>query len=336
MSDATPAPAPALRLGELIEGFWTTQVIHAAAQLKLPDLLHVEPMLPEELARRADAHTGSVTRLLRAMATLGLCQITPDGRYALTEMGALLRTDAAGGKRARALFAGSSLYQAFEKLPETVRTGRRPPVTADFGKSSPEQLAVFQHAMIESSREAVGSAVAVYDFSPLTWVLDVGGGFGGALAGLLERFPRLCGDVLDLDHAQQGAEAFLSRAGMGSRARFIAGDFFKSIPAGYDCYLLKFILHDWDDAQAVAILKSCRAAAGPGSRLIVLERLVPQHPGDRPAHRTVMQADMTMMAWGGQERTEREYRALFEQTDFQLSQVVPTASPFTVIEGRPV
>ena len=334
MSDTTSAPAR--RLSELIEGFWATQVIHAAAQLKLPDLLYAQPLLPEELARRADGHAGSVRRLLRAMATLGLCQVTSDGRYALTELGALLRTDAAGGKRARALFAGSSLYEAFAKLPETVRTGRRPPVTADFGKSSPEQLAVFQHAMIESSREAVGAAVLVYDFSALSRVLDVGGGFGGALACLLERFAHLRGDVLDLDHAQQGAEAFLARSGVGSRAGFIAGDFFSCVPAGYDCYLLKFILHDWDDAQAVAILKSCRAAAGPGARLIVLERLVPEHPGDLPAHRTVMQADMTMMAWGGQERTEREYRELFEQAGFRLSQLVPTDSAFTVIEGRPI
>jgi orsellinic acid C2-O-methyltransferase len=335
MSDTTSAPAPAVRLSELIEGFWTTQVIHAAVKLRLPDLLHGEPLLPEELARRADAHAVSVTRLLRALATIGLCQATSDGRYALTEMGALLRTDAAGGKRARGLFAGSSLYHAFAMLPETVRTGRRPPVTADFGKSSPEQLAVFQHAMIESSREAVGSAVPVYDFSALTKVLDVGGGFGGALAALLERFAHLSGDVLDLDHAQQGAEAFLARCGVANRAGFVAGDFFRSVPSGYDGYLLKFILHDWDDAQAVAILKSCRAAAGPGARLIVLERLVPEHPGDRPAHRAVMQADMTMMAWGGQERTELEYRELFEQAGFQLSRVVPTASAFTVIEGQP-
>jgi O-methyltransferase domain/Dimerisation domain len=334
MSDATPETA--LRLSELIEGFWSTQVVRAAAQLRLPDFLATEPLVPQELARRADAHAGSVTRLLRAMATLGLCRAAQDGRYSLTDMGALLRTDAPGGKRARALFAGGSLYEAFEKLPETVRTGRRPPVTADFGKSSPEQLAVFQHAMIESSREAVSAAVVAYDFSAIVRVLDVGGGFGGALAALLERFPGMSGDILDLAHAQQGAEGFLSRAGLAKRTKFLAGDFFVSVPAGYDCYLLKFILHDWDDAQAVAILKACRAAAGPGSRLIVLERLVPEQPQDRPAHRTVMQADMTMMAWGGQERTEAEYREIFLQGGWQLSRAVPTASPFSVIEGGPI
>lgn len=334
MSDATPAPAQ--RLNELIEGFWTTQVIRAAAQLRLPDLLATESLPPAELARRADAHAGSVTRLLRAMATVGLCRAAPDGRYALTEMGALLRTDASGGKRARALFAGSSLYEAFEKLPETVRTGRRPPVTADFGKSSPEQLAVFQHAMIESSREAVGAAVLAYDFSAIVRVLDVGGGFGGALAGLLERFPGMCGDILDLAHAQQGAEGFLAQAGLAGRTKFLPGSFFESVPAGYDCYLLKFILHDWDDAQAIAILKACRTAAGPRSRLIVLERLVPAQPEDRPAHRAVMQADMTMMAWGGQERTETEYREIFAHGGWQLARVVPTASPFSVLEGRPI
>jgi SAM-dependent methyltransferase len=329
MSDST-------RLGELIEGYWTTQVIHAAAQLKLPDLLSAQPMLPEELARRADAHVGSVARLLRAMVTLGLCRATQDGRYLLTAMGALLRADAAGGKRARALFAGSSLYRAFEKLPDIVRTGPQPPSSEGFVKSTPEQLVVFQRAMIESSREAVSAAVVVYDFSVFTRVLDVGGGFGGALACLLERFPRLSGDVLDLAHAQAGAEEFLEHAGVAGRARFLAGDFFKSIPTGYDCYLLKFILHDWDDTQAVAVLKSCRAATGPDSHLIVLERLVPDQLEDQPADRAVVRGDLTMMAWGGQERTAREYRELFAQAGFQLSRVVPTASPFSVLEARPM
>jgi SAM-dependent methyltransferase len=336
MNDFTAESGVAIRLSELIEGYWSTQVIRTAAQLKLPDLLNAECMLPEELARRAGAHAGSVARLLRAMVTLGLCQTAPDGRYSLTGMGALLRADAAGGKRARALFAGSSLYREFARLPDLIRTGPQPPSSEGFEKSTPEQLAVFQQAMIESSREAVSAAVVVYDFSHFTRVLDVGGGFGGALACLLERFSRQSGDVLDLAHAQAGAEEFLSRAGVADRARFLAGDFFKSVPTGYDCYLLKFILHDWDDAQAVAVLKSCRAAAEPGSHLIVLERLVPDHLEDQPAHRAVVRGDMTMMAWGGQERTAREYRQLFAQAGFQLSRVVPTASPFGVIEGRPI
>lgn len=336
MSEFTAESAPATRLTELIEGYWSTQVIRAAAQLKLADLFGAEPMHPEALARSAGAHPGSVARLLRAMVTLGLCQATQDGRYALTEMGALLRADAAGGKRARALFAGSRLYAAFEQLPDLIRSGPRPPSSEGFEKSTPEQLAIFQQAMIESSREAVSAAVVAYDFSSFARVLDVGGGFGGALACLLEHFPSLCGDVLDLAHAQAGAQEHLSRAGVAGRAAFLAGDFFRSIPTGYDCYLLKFILHDWDDAQAIAVLKSCRAAAGPGSQLIVLERLVPEQLEDRPAHRAVVRGDMTMMAWGGEERTAREYRELFAQAGYQLSRVVPTASVFSVLEGKPI
>ena len=335
MSDFPPAVLPIERLSELIEGYWTTQVIRAAAQLQLPDLLEAQALLPEALARRAGAHAGSVVRLLRAMTTLGLCQARQDGSYSLTEMGALLRSNAAGGKRARVLFTGSTLYRAFEHLPDMVRTGQRAPVMADFEKSSPQQLAIFQQAMIETSREAVSSAVAVYDFSSFARILDVGGGFGGVLAGLLERFADLAGDVLDLPHAQAGAEAFLARAGLQARARFLPGDFFQSVPAGYDGYLMKFILHDWDDAQAIAILKSCRTAAAADSRLVVLERLVPDPLEDRPAHRTVMQADMTMMAWGGQERSEHEYRELLVQAGFQLNRVVPTGSSFTVIEAVP-
>ena len=336
ISDFTAESGPAVRLAELIEGYWSTQVIRTAAQLKLPDLLKAESMLPEELAARAGAHAGSVARLLRAMVTLGLCQTAKDGRYSLTQMGALLRANASGGKRARALFAGSRLYPAFEKLPDLIRTGPQPPSSEGFEKSTPEQLVVFQRAMIESSREAVSAAVVAYDFSPFARVLDVGGGFGGALACLLERLPGMSGDVLDLAHAQAGAEEFLLGAGLAGRARFVAGDFFKFVPTGYDCYLLKFILHDWDDAQAVAVLKSCRAAAAPGSHLIVLERLVPDQLEDQPEHRAVVRGDMTMMAWGGQERTAREYRELLAQAGFHLSRVVPTASSFSLLEGKPI
>ncbi|HTV77167.1 MAG TPA: methyltransferase [Steroidobacteraceae bacterium] len=334
MSDSA-APAPVLRLTELIEGYWTTQVIRAAAQLRLPDLLGSESLRPVDLAQRALCHAGSLNRLLRALTSIGLCEALKDGRYALTALGALLRSDAAGGKHARALFAGSTLYRAFESLPDMVRTGGRAAVPADFEKSSPEKLAIFQAAMIESSREAVSSAVLVYDFSVFKRVLDVGGGFGGALAGLLQRFGDLTGDVLDLPHARQGAEAFLAGSGLGSRTRFLAGDFFAAVPQGYDCYLMKFILHDWDDAQAAAILGSVRSAAAPGSRLIVLERLVPDPVADLPAHRAVLQADMAMMAWGGQARTEREYRELLRRAGFELGRVVPTASTFTVLEAAP-
>ncbi len=320
-----------VRLTELVEGFWGTQVIHAAVQLQLPDLIGSQPMLPEELARQVNVDAGGVMRLLRAMVTLGLCTSLPDGRFSLTELGALLRTDAVGGKRARAMFAGSSLYRTFEKLPEIIRTGRRPPATEDFASQTPEQLAIFQQAMIESSREAMSAAVAVYDFSTIERMLDVGGGFGGALAYLLERFTSLSGDVLDLPHAQGGAEAFLSRVGVRERAGFLPGDFFKNVPAGYGCYLLKFILHDWDDDKAIEILRTCSRAMSPTATLVVIERVIGP-PNQIPEAKF---SDLNMLvSHGALERTREEFDDLFAKGGFRLDRVIPTRSPLSVIVGR--
>jgi SAM-dependent methyltransferase len=324
------------RLSELIEGYWSTQVINAALQLGVPDLLAAGPQDAQSLAATTSAHAGSLDRLLRAMETLGLCTRDADNRLSLTGTGSLLRSDAAGSMRGRGLFAANMLWHQFGDLAEVVRTGERAPsAPPDFESMDPARLAVFQQAMAESSLKAAADAVAVYDFGRFRRLLDVGGGFGGVLAFLLERYPALTGDIYDLDLVASGATAFLEKAGLSTRARFVAGNFFQSVPGGYDCYQLKYILHDWDDAHALTLLKCIRAAAASDARLVVLEQVVPDRLEDRFEHRAVIRGDLTMMTVGGKERTAAEYRTLLAEAGFRLTEIVPTASSFSVIEAVP-
>jgi len=327
----------ATRLSTLIEGYWSTQTINAAVHLGVPDLLADSCQDAEALAGAAGAHVPALGRLMRALVTLGICTSDAGGQYRLTDLGQLLRADADPSMRGRAMFAGGMLSQQFSDLALVARTGQRAPsAPPDFETLDPSRLAVFQQAMAESSLKAARDAVEVYDFSRFGSVLDVGGGFGGVLAFLMERYPDLRGDVFDLEMVGQGARAFLAQAGLSDRAGFIGGDFFKSVPSGYDCYQLKYILHDWDDEKALTILRSCRAAAAPQARLVILEQVVPDVLEDSFAHRAVIRADLTMLTVGGKERTAQEYRSLLADAGFSLTSITPTRSSFGVIEAIPV
>ena len=325
----------ASRLGDLIEGYWTTQSINAAVQLGLPDLIGDGRDL-DALAQASGAHAPSLYRLLRAMQTLGLFVAGDDGRYRLTEMGALLRSDAPGSARGRALFAGGHLSTSYSTLVHSVRTGERSPTAPkDFESMEPAELAVFQTAMAESSLRAARDAAAVYDFGRFRRVLDVGGGFGGVLEVLLKTWPELTGDVFDLPLVAEGARAYLERAGLSGRAGFIAGSFFESVPSGYDCYQLKYILHDWNDEACLTLLKCVRAAAAADATLVILEQVVPDKVADLPDHRAAIRGDLTMLTVGGKERAAGEYRTLLGDAGFRLTRIIPTSTSFSVIEAAP-
>ena len=337
MAAMTSAPNASLtqRVSDLVEGYWSTQVIAAAVRLGLPGKLDA-PKDVGTLARDLGAHAPSLYRLLRAMQTFGLVESADENLFALTEAGRLLRADAVGSVRGRVLFASGMLWNQFADLTDVVRTGERgahaPP---DFETLDPASLKVFQQAMAESSLKAARDAAQVYDFGRFARMLDVGGGFGGVLAYLMDAFPGLKGDVFDLPMVGEGATSFLAGAGLAGRAGFIGGDFFKAIPSGYDAYLFKYILHDWADEPALTILKSCRAAIGPDARVVILEQVVPDRLEPTFDHRAVIRADLTMLTVGGKERTAAEYRALLAEAGFSLSAITPTASSFSVLEAAP-
>ena len=328
-------------VSRLIGGFWAAQVACAAASLSLPEHLAAGPMTAEALARAAQAHAPSMRRLLRAMVALGLCTQEADGRFSLTEAGGYLRADAPGSVRGRALFTGDMLWKQFGDLTHQVRTGGRTQAMVSGAegfealKNDPPRLHAFQQAMAESSTLAARDAMKAYDFARFARVLDLGGGYGGVLAELLKAQPAQSGAVFDLPFLQPGAEAYLRQAEVGERGRFIGGSFFESVPAGFDLVLMKFIIHDWGDDQARAILAKVRAAATPDTTLVLIEQVVPDAIAATPEHQAVIRADLTMMGMGGQERTADEYRALLAASGWGLAEIIPSGAAFSVIEGKP-
>ncbi|HEX4098030.1 MAG TPA: methyltransferase [Caulobacteraceae bacterium] len=328
-------------VSQLINGFWAAQVACAAAALSLPDHLAAGPMTAEALADAAGAHAPSVHRLLRALASLGLCAQEPDGRFRLTEAGEYLRADAPGSVRGRALFTGDMLWKQFGDLTQQVKTGGRTQhvVSGAEGfeilRNDPPRLHGFQQAMAESSTIAARDAMKVYDFRCFARVLDLGGGYGGVLAELLSAHPDQTGAVFDLDYLDAGARTYLEHAGVAGRARFIGGSFFEAVPGGFDLILMKFIIHDWGDEEAHAVLAQARATADADATLALLEQVVPETIAATPEHQAVIRGDLTMMGMGGKERTAEEYRALLAGAGWRLERIVPSGAAFSVIEGMP-
>ena len=325
----------------LINGFWAAQVINAAAILQLPERLAGGAKTVEVLAEEAGAHAPSLLRLMRALQTLGLVEAAEEGRFALTEAGQYLRADVPGSVRGRALFTGDMLWKQFGDLAHVVKTGGRTQAVVSGAEgfaalaSDPPRLHAFQQAMAESSTIAARDALKTYDFSRFSRVLDLGGGYGGVLSELLKAHPAQTGAVCDLGYLAQGAGDYLASAGVGDRSRFVAGNFFEAVPDGFDLYLMKFIVHDWDDDSAETILANVRKAAGEGATLVLLEQVVPESLGQTPEDQAVIRGDLTMMGMGGKERTAGEYRALLAEAGWRLTGITPSGASFSVIEAKP-
>ncbi len=325
-------------LSELIEGFWTTQLIGTAVVIGIPDKLASGEMSYQAIAQECEADPTSVLRLMRALQTVGICRAAADSRFELTARGRLLCSSVPGSMRGRALFASGLLWNLFSDLEYAVRSGRPGRKTTvgreGFNRLADDPgLAGMHQAMVESSIKVLAGATGVHEFGRYRRVLDVGGGYGGALAALLQQNLDMRGDILDLAYLQGEATEYLRRAGVASRARFIPGDFFESVPKGYDCYLLKYIIHDWDDPHALSILESCAAAADVGSEIILLERVLPTELDE--THRAIAQIDLAMMLTGGKERTEAEYRELMLSAGLRLLSVIPAAAGCSVIRAVP-
>lgn len=328
-------------LSDLINGFWAAQVINAGALLEIPERLADGPKTAEQLAAEAGAHAPSLHRLMRALQTLGLCEAAGDHRFALTEAGRFLRADVEGSMRGRALFTGDMLWKQFGDLAHVVKTGGRSQAVVSGAEGfealarDPPRLHAFQQAMAESSTLAARDALKAYDFSRFSRVLDLGGGYGGVLSELLKAHPDQTGAVCDLGYLAEGATAYLESAGVGARGGFIDGNFFEAVPDGFDLYLMKFIIHDWDDDSARTILANTRKAAGDRATLVLLEQVVPEELGRSAEDQAVIRGDLTMMSVGGKERTAAEYRHLLGEAGWALERITPSGSSFSVIEGRP-
>ncbi len=331
-------PSPRDQLSRLITGYFASQAVYVAAELGLADLLADGPRKVEELADATGTLPRSLYRLLRALASLGVFAEGEDRKFSLTPMADLLRGDVPGSQRATARMMGG-FYRAWGDLLGSVRTGE-PAFERISGKTyfehlagHPEEAQTFDDAMTGLNERKTTAMLEVYDFSGVGVLADIGGGNGGTLARVLGRYQQMRGLLFDLPGVVGRAGEAIEGAGVGGRCRAVGGDFLESVPGGADAYLLRHILHNWDDERAVTILRNIRRAMGESGRLLVVERVI--GPGNEPQFGKLM--DLTMMVvHGGAERTKEEFRGLLEAGGFRLRRIVPTAVEVSVIEGEPI
>jgi SAM-dependent methyltransferase len=334
--DADRVPSE-IELSGLIGGMRVTQMIYVAAKLGIADHLQDGPKSSAQLAELVEADPRALYRLLRSLASLGIFAEGGEKVFGLTALAAPLRTG--GPMRAWAIMLGEGWHwDAWGDLLHSVRTGETAFAHVfgvgmfEYLAAHPESGQIFNDAMTSGTKEIVEAFLSAYDFSNFKNVVDVGGGHGILVAGLLKTHPHLRAVIFDRPEVVEGARSLLEAEGVVERGRLVGGDFFEAVPEGGDVYVLKHIIHDWDDDRAGAILRNCRRSMRPQGRVLLLEYVLPAgsepHPGQI--------ADITMMVMvGGRERTEDEFRELFEQAGLRLTRIIPTESPISVLEGVP-
>jgi hypothetical protein len=327
-------------LVDLVQRGALAQVAYVAAELRIADHLGGSPMAVDRLAETTGCHAPSLHRLMRALAALGLCVERDDGAFALSRAGGYLRSDVADSLHAWVLWFGRNQWSIWGQLMQTVRTGesaRKRTTGADgfeLFERSPETAAIFNAAMVELTRLVAQSIGQACDFTDARTIVDVGGGQGALLEALLNANSGLRGVLIDRAHAIDGARALLSRAGVAHRCEFVLGDFFESVPAGADIYLLKNIIHDWNDERALQVLRNCHDAMPGTGRLLLIERVLPARIRVCASHQTVTHADLTMMLGpGGQERNEGAFRELLRLSGFELAGIKPIALGYSILEA---
>jgi hypothetical protein len=334
------APSADQILIQLLTGMWAMQSVATAARLGIPDLLSGGGRTADEVAAAAKVDAGAAARLLRGLASVGVLERRDGGRYGLTDVGERLRSGVPGTfKDAFIAEADPVHWQSWEYLADSVRSGKPRPAEVlglaafDWYGKNPSHAEQFGRAMENVSRFAAAGVLEAYDFSDVKTIMDVGGGNGSLALAILEKHPEMRGKIADLPYMQDSAHAGIRAAGAGARCGFEPCDFFQSVPQGADLHVLKFILHDWTDEECVRILRRCREALAPEGRLLVVEMLIPEEI--RPDFVMLMDLNMLVLT-GGRERPQEEFGRLFESSGFRLSRVVPTKTPFFLLEGRPV
>jgi len=324
---------------ELLTGAFTAQSLYVAVKLGIPDELATGPLSADEVARRVGADPGAVYRLMRALASRGVLRHRRDHTFALTSIGKALRTGTPGSVRDFALFLGHPLrWEDWGNLLYSVQTGK-PSVDKlrgmgffEYVETDADLAEAFNNAMTAGSEFAIYAVLAAYDFSGFGKIIDVGGGHGRLLSMILEKANAARGVLYDLPAVVDGAGPELTRAGVAARCEVLGGSFFDSVPEGGDAYVMKAILHDWDDDDAVKILNNIRSAIAPDGKLLLLESVLPE----RSSSDIGLLIDLEMLvAVGGKERTHAEWANLLGRAGFRLNRVVHTATPVSIVEAAP-
>jgi len=345
MSESAERPAmpPQMLLYQMAIGHYLSRALHVIAKLGVADLLSAGARGVEELAKATETHPPSLRRVMRLLASVGVFEEKENGGFALTALGECLRADVPGSSRAMVLlFAGIGIQDSWKDLEWCVRTGepayRKRGAADAFAEMAkdPAQAANFDAAMADFTKMTAVAVAAAYDFTPLRTLVDVGGGNGALLLGILKAYAHLQGVVADRADVVERAKKEIAASGLGARCRAVAIDFFREVPGGADAYVLKHVIHDWDDERARTILANCRRVVPPNGRLLLVEGVYPPRIDGSPESRGAAANDVNMLvSTGGRQRSEAEFRSLYSAAGFRLTRIVPTPARASVIEGVP-
>jgi hypothetical protein len=322
---------------QMIFGFTVARSISVAAEFRIADYLKDGPKTADELAQLSSVHPRSLYRLLRALAGSGVFAEDSAGRFTLTELGDLLRTDHPESLRGFAeLMADAVNFETWADLSYSVKTGepafphRNNALWFEWLGHNPEEAKRFHDAMTSLSAGAVAAVVEAYDFSGISRLVDVGGGHGFLIASVLSKYPSMRGIVYDDPKVVEGANEVLRTLGVSERTELIGGNFFTSVPAGGDGYILKHIIHDWSDDECVTILRHCQTVMPVSGKVLIVEMVIPEP--NLPSISKLLDLQMLLFLTGC-ERTAKEYEGLLNEAGFDLQRIVPTASPYSIVEG---
>lgn len=332
-------PAPNELIMQLTTGYVVAAALYATTQLGIPDLLQNGPRNVKDLAAASGANEDALYRAMRALSSAGVFQETEPRVFAATPASETLCANAPNSARDALLWIADPFhFRVFAEMPHALRDGKTvvervvgKPIFDYFTEDQAESE-VFNRAMTHFSAAFIPAILEVYDFSYLNGktLVDVAGGHGHVLTGILQKYPQIHGILFDLEHVVAGAHSHIARLNLKDRCATAHGDFFKAVPPG-DAYIMKNIIHDWADDQATAILKCCHRASPAGAKVILVETVIP--PGNDPHMGKWLDLEMLIMA-GGRERSEDQFRHVFAQAGFRLNKVVPTKSPLCVLEAQ--
>jgi hypothetical protein len=329
---------PAEQVLHIAMGYMASSALYLAIALNVPDQLAGASKDVAELARASGANEDALYRILRLLASLGVFVEKSPRRFALTPSADLLRKDVPGSLRGMAVFLPDPFhFRVYAELMHSVMTGKPAADKAlgmpvfEYLAKNPEYSQVFNDAMTALSAPVAGAAIEAYDFSTIGTLVDVAGGHGEVLMSILKACPNVKGVLADVDHVIEGAKPRIAAAGLSSRLQAVPCDFFKSVPAGGDAYIMKHIIHDWDDERASIILSNIATAMGAKRGRVILLEAVIRADAEVDFGKLL---DIEMLAMpGGRERSADEFKALFARSGFEMTKVVPTTSPLSVVEA---
>jgi len=328
--DLTQTPPPPAQMLQMITGFWTSCCIYTAAKLNIADCLAEKPKTAAQLAAETQTHAPSLYRMLRALSSVGVFSENEKSEFELTPLGNTLRSDVPGSMKAMAISQLGDHYAAWGNLLHSIKTGEiafdnlhHMPVWKYY-EMHPEDGVNFTKAMSGLTQGAIMSILPAYDFSSFATIVDIGGGNGALLHGILSQATNAQGIIFDEAYIKDEALQNIEKNNLQQRCTFEAGSFFVEVPAGASAYLLKLVLHDWDDEKAEKILANVYKAMPPEGKLLIIESVIPD--GNTPHPGKFIDVNMLAMT-GGKERTEKEWKNLIEKAGLKIVNVIATHSP---------